>query len=371
VRQEDLRQYRRYAVAETFLRVTWLDASGDLKVENGTRPINVSEKGMAVELPQPALLLSRIRMESEYGEFLGHGKVRSCRPSGEKFIVGIEFADSLRWTAPDDPVQEPIPLSAPPSEEELAAAQEAAPPEAPEALLWSDALSERASKSSTPPPFPDLHWSLGSTPDQGFFARLPIAVKAGALVLVVMVLCSAFFGHGRTVSGSAGHATASIVGEQGWLTEWASDEAGSRRGRQLTLYRPSVNLSDYQMQFTGQIESKAIGWVIRAEDTKNYYAMKIESDAPGSVQYTRFAVVHGKQSLRTEKRLPIAVRADTAYNVKVEANGPHFSAYIQSEPVDLWTDNRLKTGAVGFLSETGESGRSSNIHVSFPDTIGR
>ncbi len=40
-------------------------------------------------------------------------------------------------------------------------------------------------------------------------------------------------------------------------------------------------------------------------------------------------------------------------------------------PVDLWTDNRLKTGAVGFLSETGESGRSSNIHVSFPDTIGR
>jgi hypothetical protein len=256
VRQEDLRQYRRYAVAETFLRVTWLDASGDLKVENGTRPINVSEKGMAVELPQPALLLSRIRMESEYGEFLGHGKVRSCRPSGEKFIVGIEFADSLRWTAPDDPVQEPIPLSAPPSEEELAAAQEAAPPEAPESLLWSDALSERASKSSTPPPFPDLHWSLGSTPDQGFFARLPIAVKAGALVLVVIVLCSAFFGHGRTVSGSSGHATASIVGEQGWLTEWASDVAGSRRGRQLTLYRPSVNQSDYQMQFTGQIESK-------------------------------------------------------------------------------------------------------------------
>ena len=125
------------------------------------------------------------------------------------------------------------------------------------------------------------------------------------------------------------------------------------------------------MQFTGQIESKALGWVIRAQDTKNYYAMKIENDTPGSVQYTRFAVVHGKQSLGTEKRLPLAVRADTAYNVKVEASGPHFSVYIQGEPVDLWSDNRLKTGALGFVSETGESGRSTDLRFSFPDTIGR
>src|SRR5438552_11779225 len=55
-----------------------------------------------------------------------------------------------------------------------------------------------------------------------------------------------------------------------WITEWASDAAGSRRARQITLYRPSATLSDYQMQFTGQIESKALGWVFRArEDRKS------------------------------------------------------------------------------------------------------
>ena len=74
---EDQRGHRRYAVAETFLRVTWLDTSGDLKTENGARPIDVSETGMAVQLPSAALMLSRVRMESENGDLLGHGKVRS------------------------------------------------------------------------------------------------------------------------------------------------------------------------------------------------------------------------------------------------------------------------------------------------------
>src|SRR5260370_34353531 len=86
-----------------------------------------------------------------------------------------------------------------------------------------------------------------------------MAVKAGALVLVVIALYSAFFGHGRTVSGSAGHATASIVGEQGWLTEWASDVAGSRRGRPPTPYPAAVQLPDYQMPVTRPVQRTAIG----------------------------------------------------------------------------------------------------------------
>src|SRR5437667_10755908 len=120
-RQElrDLREHRRYAVAETFLRVIWLDAKGDPKMEKLARPIDVSEAGMAVELPEAALLLSRIRLESDKGELLGQGKVRYCRPEGTKYIVGVEFTDSLRWSPPEGPITGPIPLSAPEMEEEF------------------------------------------------------------------------------------------------------------------------------------------------------------------------------------------------------------------------------------------------------------
>ena len=95
-RQElrDLREHHRYAVAETFLRVIWLDAKGDPKMEKLARPIDVSETGMAVEFPEAALLLSRIRLESDKGELLGQGKIRYCRSKGAKYIVGLEFTDS-------------------------------------------------------------------------------------------------------------------------------------------------------------------------------------------------------------------------------------------------------------------------------------
>jgi len=130
-------------------------------------------------------------------------------------------------------------------------------------------------------PAPEPHLSLDSGAYEGFLARLPMAVNAGAALWVALVLSFVFLGHRYTTSASsAGGATTSIVGEQGWITEWASDRVGSRRGRQITFYRPSAQLSDYQMQFTAQIESKALGWVFRAADTNNYYGMKIENDTP-------------------------------------------------------------------------------------------
>jgi hypothetical protein len=99
--------------------------------------------------------------------------------------------------------------------------------------------------------------------------------------------------------------------------------------------------------------------------------MKIENDTHGSALYTRFAVVSGHQKDVTQKPLPIHVRADTTYNVRLEASGPRFSVYIQGEPVDLWTDSSLKTGALGFMNETEESGRTNSVRFTFPDTLGR
>ncbi len=376
---EDQRKHRRYAVAETFLRVIWLDEVGNLKIENGVLPIDVSETGMALQLPTAALLFSRVRLELEAGEFVGHGKALYCRPNAAGYIVGIEFTESLRWSAPEGPITGPIPLCAPPCDGESTPAADSSLSDAtgfPENLLWSETLDGKPPAKAAPAsttgallPFEELHFSPNQGGVQGYIARMPMAVKAGAPVFAALALGFVLLGHGPTTSAAGtGDLTSSIAGEQGWVSEWASDASGLRHGRQLTLYRPSTGLSDYQMQFTGQIESKALGWVFRAADTMNYYGMKIENDKPGSVQYTRFAVVNGRESSETEKPLPIQARADTAYRVRLEVSGPHFSVYIQGEPVDLWTDNRLKTGALGFMYEAEESSRTSSVRFSFQST---
>jgi hypothetical protein len=224
----------------------------------------------------------------------------------------------------------------------------------------------------TPPPYvsapsesfgPSL--TMGRGAEASFFEKIPMAAKAGvALLLVALAL---YFTFGKSSNKPADDGARAIsVGEQGWATEWASDAAGSRKARQLTLYRPSNGMTDYKFQFAGQIESKAIGWVFRAADTKNYYAMKIENYRPGSMALTHFAVVEGRESSYSQKPLTIDARPGSSYRVTLDVTGPRFTVSIGGEPVDFWTDNRIKTGAVGFMNERDERGVSSSVQFSFP-----
>jgi hypothetical protein len=199
----------------------------------------------------------------------------------------------------------------------------------------------------------------------GFLARIPAVVKVGLPGLVALAAAGYFLlGSSKTENPTPQAAVASsATGAQGWVTEWASDTVGSRRARQLQLYRPSMTLSDYRLEFTGTIESKALGWVFRATDTKNYYVMKIEMLRPGSYQLTRFAVVDGRESSDSSKPLPVAVSGN-AFQVRLDVQGPRYTAYVQGQPVDFWTDNRLKSGAVGFINERDERAVTTSVRFS-------
>ncbi len=110
-RGADLRRHRRYAVDSGVLQVSWLDTSGRMKTAR-TRALNVSETGMAIELPEAAMPLL-LRFQSEKYNVRGVGSIRYCRRAGMKYIVGLEFGEDLRWQAPEGEVQEPIPLCDP------------------------------------------------------------------------------------------------------------------------------------------------------------------------------------------------------------------------------------------------------------------
>jgi hypothetical protein len=112
VRRKDLRRYRRYLVDAGILQVAWLDVTGKMKMTR-TRALNISDTGIAIELPEAAMPLSLVRFQSDKFKVRGAGAVRHCHRKGSKFVVGLEFTEGLRWQAPLVEVREPISISQP------------------------------------------------------------------------------------------------------------------------------------------------------------------------------------------------------------------------------------------------------------------
>jgi len=197
----------------------------------------------------------------------------------------------------------------------------------------------------------------------GFLGQLPAIAKIGIVVVLLaglggLIAFSSKSGGAATKEGPGTIVAGSALpaGEAGWITDWGN-EPGVRRTRQISILRSSQTLTDYRIDMTGQIESKAIGWVFRAQDPKNFYVTKLEIVKPGlepTVALVRFAIINGEEQAHAQLPLPMKVRLDTMYKIRFDALGNHFTTYVQDEKVDDWTDDHVKTGGVGFYRERGE-----------------
>jgi hypothetical protein len=210
----------------------------------------------------------------------------------------------------------------------------------------------------------DLGLPSLSIPNSGnFLTRLPMAVKAVAALVVVGGIAAAFYfgssgqSAARTTQGTVVEAGTPLTAvDSGWITDWGA-EPGVRRLHEISVLRPSLNLSDYRLEFQAQIETKALGWVFRAKDSKNYYVNRLEITKPGldpEVTFARFAVIDGTEQSHGQVKLPMPLRPDTLYKIRFDAVGDKFTVYVQDRQIDQWTDARLKMGGVGLYNERGE-----------------
>ena len=156
---------------------------------------------------------------------------------------------------------------------------------------------------------------------------------------------------------------------------WSYDVAGFVRPGPLAIFKPTVDLTDYNFEFLGEIDQKALGWAFRAEDLNNYYAMKFVVVKPGPlplVHMVRYAVINGKEGPHIDKPLPMTVRTDMLYRIQVSARGSDFTIMAQGQVVDFWSDSRLSHGGVGFFCNRGERARLRWVEVSHQyDALGR
>jgi hypothetical protein len=156
------------------------------------------------------------------------------------------------------------------------------------------------------------------------------------------------------------------TGQPGWQGTWSLDSAGSAQPGKLALYSPSLLLTDYHLEFQGQIKAKAMGFVFRAPDTNNYQAVKLIIRKMGpqqNVALLRYVVIGGEEGPRMEFPLGLDLHDDTIYRLLVEARGPHFTVTLNGQLVDAWSEERLKTGGVGFFADKGEVARLRSVHI--------
>ena len=167
------------------------------------------------------------------------------------------------------------------------------------------------------------------------------------------------------------------AGLEGWegLRSIGSDwslHGGEVRPASLRLWKPSTSLSNYELEFLGQIDHKSMDWAFRAADLHNYYATKLVMNRPGPLPnagLVRFVVLDGRERERVELPLPLTLERGVDYRVRVSVRGNRFLTSVNGQLISSWMDNRISRGGVGFFSEDGESAVLKWVSVSERDSF--
>ena len=165
------------------------------------------------------------------------------------------------------------------------------------------------------------------------------------------------------------------TGPPGWANSWTYDATGFARPGRLALLAGSAPLSDYRLEFLAEIDKKAVAWVFRAVDGRNYYAYKlIESKHETGAVFSivRYAMVGGHERMRIQLPLPVTTTAKSMFRIRQEIRGDQFTTYLDGRVIDTWSDAALASGGFGFFADPGETAYIRWVDVAYQDdTLGR
>lgn len=154
-------------------------------------------------------------------------------------------------------------------------------------------------------------------------------------------------------------------GASGW-----SFDAGLIRPGNLRLWKESTDLSNYKFQFEGKIDRRGMSWAFRAPNLDNYYATKINLAGRGNMpEIVRYMVLNGKAGPKSSFPLPISLKPSEFFRVDVKVKGPQFVTSIDGRVVDVWNNNQLRAGGVGFFNDKGELSALRWASLSEADTF--
>jgi hypothetical protein len=131
---------------------------------------------------------------------------------------------------------------------------------------------------------------------------------------------------------------------------------GGKVPREILVYSGSEDVKNYRIEFSWVPDTRGVGWIFRGTDSANYYAANlrlIQAGVAPSLSAEHFAVVKGVEGTHARKVITLG-RTLGQVLVRMDANGPAFTLYLQGSPADYWTDGRFETGSLGFYEERNE-----------------
>jgi hypothetical protein len=150
---------------------------------------------------------------------------------------------------------------------------------------------------------------------------------------------------------------------------WNRTAGGAMRIGELRLWKPTLSLDNYNLEFEAQIEARALGWAYRAVDPDNFYATKIhinKQDGRQRAEIIRYVMDAGRPVAKKQLPIPLVVVENMVYGVRVAVRGDRFVTTVNGQVVDSWSDQRFPRGGVGFFADPGEKALLRWVAVSEP-----
>lgn len=148
-----------------------------------------------------------------------------------------------------------------------------------------------------------------------------------------------------------------FTGRTARVTGWVTDTARPQ-GSRLHLWSASTTLSNYEVEFLGQLDAGSLGWAFRAPDLHNYYGAKLSvmRSQPSSpnAELVRFVMLDGREHDRTSSPLPLTLERGKDYLVRVSVHGNRFLTSVNGQIVSSWSDSRISRGGIGFFDDSAE-----------------
>ena len=274
----------------------------------------------------------------------------------------VRFRFPVKWSTLLDP-----PALAPLGDEARVLTPDNAPADS--SVQWAMVIPKLAPHAAAPRLLPAAGPEFAATFAAPKYVIPKFEVSSGASSVAVKFLLAAsvtlLLVPGLRNIGSPGARAVEIessMSENGWARE------STAQARQLVLYRASRGATDYRLDFTWRINPQGVACVFRAQDSNNYYAVRIKpvgSASSRTFSVERFAVLRGIEKSRVQRVLTMPGKS-SSLRAAMDVAGPLFRLYLEGTLVSQWTESRLTAGGLGFLEEAGRPAEVQSVRISFP-----
>ena len=149
----------------------------------------------------------------------------------------------------------------------------------------------------------------------------------------------------------------------GGVQDWLVDVAGVRTGS-MALFMPTLDLSDYDLEFLGRIDARSINWVVRATGLDRHVRCTLTLREDNQLEFSRITVLDGTAQEAEVSSMRIPGKKRSAVTIRTSVSGSSIAVSVDGNEIDTWTEERLPSGGVGFVGAPDDRARLYWVKVS-------